>query len=40
MKSLVLRWSVALLLGLAWGWMMAPSTSNASARPVAALVQR
>jgi len=25
MKSLILRWSVAVLLGSAWGWMMSPT---------------
>jgi hypothetical protein len=30
MRSLVLRWSVALLLGSAWGWVMSPPGASAS----------
>ena len=41
MRSLVLRWSVAVLLGSAWGWLMTPPASNASgAGTVVALQQR
>ena len=39
MRSLILRWSVALLLGSAWGWVMAPHTSAAPSRPLLSMLR-
>jgi hypothetical protein len=39
MRSLILRWSVALLLGSAWGWVMSPSATHAPARPLLSMLR-
>jgi len=39
MRSLVLRWSVALLLGSAWGWVMSPPSAGANSRPLLSMLR-
>jgi hypothetical protein len=39
MRSLMLRWSVALLLGSAWGWVMSPPTAPAPSRPLLSMLR-
>ena len=39
MRSLILRWSVALLLGSAWGWVMSPHAAGASNRPLLSMLR-
>jgi hypothetical protein len=39
MKSLILRWSVALLLGSAWGSVMSPPSTGAGSRPLLSMLR-
>jgi hypothetical protein len=39
MRSLIVRWSVALLLGSGWGWVMSPHAGADSNRPLLSMLR-